>query len=91
MNWLALLLKFFPIVLQTVVSIQAALADTVPGAVKKGIVLSVVRAGGPVSTTEIEGVSTIIDTVVGHLKTQNVAGFAPFVTPAVAAGTPPKP
>lgn len=66
MNWLKLILTYFPVVLQMVVAVEAEL-KTSPGDVKKQLVMSVISgapaAAGvtPIPDAHIDGIAKLVD------------------------------
>jgi hypothetical protein len=87
MKALLLALKYFPVVLQGVVTVEAALTGA-PGATKKAVVMSAIAAGAKVGETapneDVQAVSALIDSVVATLN--QTGWFTPAVKqPAIAA------
>jgi hypothetical protein len=82
MNWLSLIVKYLPLVLQCVMAVEAALQGT-PGATKKQVVLGVIQAGTgaaeQIPQKDVQAIGGLIDTVVGTLNTTGV--FTPATTP----------
>jgi hypothetical protein len=74
-NWLSIVWKYLPIVIQAVAAIEAALKGA-PGATKKQVIMDAIIAGAKQGETvpeaHIAGISGLIDTVVGTL---NATGF----------------
>lgn len=85
MNWLSILLKYFPVVLQGAIAVESAVGAA-PGSSKKAIVLNAITAGAQVGEavpeSHVAGISRLIDIVVGDLNSNGMAGFGKKALPA---------
>jgi hypothetical protein len=84
MKWLTVVFKYFPLALQGVVAVEAALKG-VPGATKKQIILNAVQAGAAVSekapTASVAQIGALIDNVVTTLNESGVFTKSAPTTP----------
>jgi hypothetical protein len=91
MNWLSLIIKFFPVVLQTVIAVENALHGQ-PGATKKAVVMDIITAGAKQAQTipndTVQDIGTLVDNVVGALNSSKVFNKlgAPPTTAPTAGG-----
>ncbi len=87
MSWLLLVVKYFPLVIQSVVAIQSAMAGA-SGQSKKAVFMAAVQAGATVGETipdaHIAGISKMVDTTVAALHATNFAGFGTSAVPVAA-------
>ena len=71
MKWLSLILAYLPVVLQTVTSVEASIAN-VSGASKKqvamDIITTVAAAGQKLPEEHVQQISGLVDMVVGSLN-----------------------
>jgi hypothetical protein len=85
-NWLSILLTYLPVVLHVVTAVEATI--NAPGATKKQVVMAIITnaatAGEQISEAHVQAISTLVDLVVGTLKTAGVFTSS-TPTPAVAA------
>ncbi len=87
MNWLTLVIKYLPFVIQGVMAVEAALKGA-PGATKKAVVMAAVQAGAAageaVPEAHVAGISKLVDSTVSALNATNFGGF---VKPATSGTT----
>ena len=85
MKWLALVIAYLPVVLQTVTSVEATLKST-PGASKKQVALDIITAaataGEQLPEEHVQQISGLVDVVVGSLNKSGV--FASSTAKATA-------
>ena len=86
MKWLALLLAYLPVVLQTVTAVEATIKDA-PGASKKQVVMDIITtvaaAGEKLPEAHVQQISGLVDVVVGTLNKSGV--FTSSTVKATAA------
>lgn len=79
MNWLTLVFKYLPTVVQGVIAVEGAIGAG-NGASKKQVVLDAITAGAKVGEAvpevHVSGISALIDTVVAALNATKFGGFA---------------
>ena len=78
MNWLTLILKYLPALLQLVVSVQEVLKDA-PGPVKKAVVLQILEA-------KPADLPAMVDVVADALKKHDAYPIPPVVAPPITNG-----
>ncbi|HSW65362.1 MAG TPA: hypothetical protein VLH56_18945 [Dissulfurispiraceae bacterium] len=75
MNWLKIVIEFFPVVLRGVIAVENALVGAT-GQSKKEVVLAVINAGAETAATapaeRVQVVGRLIDTVVDALNTAGI-------------------
>ena len=75
MKWLALVIAYLPVVLQTVTSVEATLKNTA-GASKKQVALDIITAaasaGEKLPEEHVQQISGLVDVVVGSLNKSGV-------------------
>lgn len=85
MNIALLILRFLPVVLQTVVAIENAVGSSVPGTTKKQLVLNSLQVAAQVGEKTDDRstavVSALVDNVVGSLNQSGV--FTKAAAPAI--------
>ncbi len=86
MKWLALVIAYLPVVLQTVTSVEATIKNT-PGASKKQVALDIITAaataGEQLPEEHVQQISGLVDVVVGSLNKSGV--FVSSTAKATAA------
>ena len=77
MNYLLLVMKYFPFVLQAITAVEAAIGSA-PGATKKQVVMASVTAaakvGATVDESHVSAISALIETTVGALNASGLLG-----------------
>jgi hypothetical protein len=80
MKWLSLLLAYLPVVLQTVTSVEASIAN-VPGTSKKQVAMDIITtvagAGEKLPEAHVQQISGLVDVVVGTLNKSGVFATSP--------------
>lgn len=80
MNWLDLILHYFPVVLQGVIAVEQSIGSK-PGATKKQVVLGAVVAAAKTAQTvdekHVQAISAVIDSTVTALNEAGVFGKPP--------------
>jgi hypothetical protein len=75
MKWLTLVLTYLPTVLSCVQAVEAVFANS-PGAAKKQLVMNAIQAGAAsgekIPEAHVQGISTLIDNVVGTLNASGI-------------------
>ena len=81
MQYLLIILKYLPLVMQLVQSVEQLLGDTVPGVEKKAIIIDSIKGTaanlqvtGAVKAEELTVINSLIDSVVSVANTFGVFG-----------------
>jgi hypothetical protein len=76
MKWLQIVLKYMPVVISAVKSVEDTVGSEVPGTAKKQIVLDVIsaaaKAGETIPDADVAAISMLVDIVVGSLNATGV-------------------
>lgn len=74
MNWLELVLKYLPTVIQVVTAVQQNMKSETP-AVRKDVALNLINVAQPIDPADTPSVAKLVDGAVQSLKSAQAAGF----------------